>query len=177
MHSRSPRDLDAAHATTGLGRVAFEHHHTFLLDTGINRSATVGLTKLDRTMAARPPACVVAVVDDDPSILKSLGHLLESADYKVRRFPSATALLESGLLSEIVCLISDIDMRGLDGFELARRVHAARPQLPIILITGYVERLERLPSFGGRTPRVFTKPFQGHELLQAVGDALRDSQR
>jgi FixJ family two-component response regulator len=126
-------------------------------------------------MSVRTSACVVAVVDDDRSILQSLENLLESADYTVRLYRSATALLEGGALSEIACLISDIDMRGMDGFELARRARAVRPQLPIILITGYVERLERLPPFVGSKPRLFTKPFQGDELLQAVDDALRDS--
>ena len=126
-------------------------------------------------MSVRTSARVVAVVDDDRSILQSLEHLLESADYTVRWYLSATALLDSNALSEIACLISDIDMRGMDGFELARRARAVRPQLPIILITGYVERLDRLPPLAGNKPRLFTKPFQGVELLQAVDDALRET--
>jgi CheY-like chemotaxis protein len=84
-------------------------------------------------------------------------------------------LLDSGSLSEIDCLISDIDMPGMDGFELVRQVHAARPHLPIILITGYPDRLVRLPPLAGSAPRLFTKPFQGHELLQAVSDTLRST--
>jgi FixJ family two-component response regulator len=116
---------------------------------------------------------VVAVVDDDQGILQSLGYLLESADYAVRLFASAAELLESGAFAEIDCLISDVDMPGIDGFELVRQVHAARPRLPILLITGYPDRLARLPLPGGSRPRLFTKPFQGHELLEAVSEALR----
>jgi FixJ family two-component response regulator len=116
---------------------------------------------------------VVAVVDDEYSILQSLEYLLESADYAVRLFTSATALLESGCLPQIDCLISDIDMPGMDGFELLRLVNAARPGLPTILITGYPDRLKRLPPLAGSNPRCFTKPFQGPELLAAVGDASR----
>ena len=117
-------------------------------------------------------ALLVAVVDDDQSILRSLEYLLESADYPVRAFTSGAALLESGCLPDIDCLISDIDMPGMDGFELLRLVHAARPELPAILITGYPETLQRLPLLGGANPRVFTKPFDGQEMLRAVSDAL-----
>jgi len=113
------------------------------------------------------------VVDDDRRVLESLGNLLESAGHPVRLFPSAAALLQSGDLEEIHCLISDIDMPGMDGFELLRLVHAARPRLPTILITGYPDALKRLPALDGSNPRVFTKPFQGQELLTAVSDALR----
>jgi FixJ family two-component response regulator len=116
---------------------------------------------------------VVAVVDDDQGILRSLEYLLESADYAVRLFTSAAALLDSGGLPEIDCLISDIDMPSMDGFELLRQLHGARPGLPIIFITGYPETLTRLPPLGASNPRFFTKPFQGPELLKAVSDALR----
>jgi FixJ family two-component response regulator len=119
-----------------------------------------------------PSSFVVAVIDDDHSILQSLEYLLESADYAVRLFASGTALLNSGCLPQIDCLISDIDMPGVDGFELLRLVDAARPGLPVILITGYPERLARLPSLGASIPRFFTKPFQGQELLAAVSAAL-----
>ena len=124
-------------------------------------------------MTVRIPVFVVAVVDDDQGILQSLEYLLESADYRVRLFASAAALLESGCLPQIDCLISDVDMPGVDGFELVRLVQASRPQLPIILITGYPDRLTRLPALGGSNPRLFMKPFQGHQLLEAVGEALR----
>jgi FixJ family two-component response regulator len=118
---------------------------------------------------------VVAVVDDDRSILNSLEYLLESADYKVRLFGSPAELLDSGCLAKIDCLISDIDMPGLDGFELLRLVNDARPGLPVLQITGYPDRLKRVPPLGECHPRFFTNPFNGEELLTAVADALRRS--
>jgi FixJ family two-component response regulator len=126
-------------------------------------------------MTERSSGFVVAVVDDDHSILRSLEYLLESADYAVRLFTSGTALLQSGFLPKIDCLVSDIDMPEMDGFELLRLVRAARPGLPTILITGYPDTLERLPPLGASERRFFSKPFDGPKLLAAVADALRGS--
>jgi FixJ family two-component response regulator len=120
-------------------------------------------------------AFIVAVVDDDQSVLRSLEYLLESADHAVRLFTSGADLLDSGCLPEIDCLISDFDMPGMDGLELLRLVQAAHPGLPLILITGYPETLKRLPSAVAGNHRSFTKPFRGSELLAAVNDALRKS--
>ena len=127
------------------------------------------------SMTDRPTTSVVAVVDDDQSVLRSLEYLLESADYLVRLYTSATALLDSGDLPEIDCVISDVDMPGVDGIELLGLIHAKRPGLPTILITGYPDRLKGLPPLGRISPPVFTKPFQSGELLAAVSDALRNS--
>ncbi|MET0166810.1 MAG: response regulator [Vicinamibacterales bacterium] len=125
-------------------------------------------------MNERPAGFTIAVVDDDQRILKSLQNLLESADYSVRLFGSAEGLIQSGGLAEIDCLLSDIDMPVMDGFALLRVVRAARPELPIILITGYPEMLNRLPPIDPRHYRLFKKPFNGQELLTAISDALRD---
>jgi len=115
---------------------------------------------------------VVAVVDDDPRILESLEYLLESADYAVVVFPSAGAFLESGCLATIDCVISDIDMPATDGFGLLLAVHAIRPALPVILITGQPEMLGRLRYARADHHALFTKPFDGPALLAAVGDAV-----
>ena len=128
-------------------------------------------------MTDQPPGFTIVVVDDDRRILESLKNLLESADHAVGLFASAAAMLKSGCLVEIDCLISDIDMPVMDGFELLRVAHAARPELPVILITGHPEMLNRLPAIGKGHYRLFTKPFDGQELLTAVSDALRSPHR
>jgi len=125
-------------------------------------------------MTDDPAVSIIAVVDDDQTILQSLGSLLESADHAVRLFASASTLLESGCLMEIDCLISDICMPGMDGFELLRVVHAARPGLPIIVISGQPDVLTSLATVGSGNYRMFKKPFNGEELLTAIYDALQN---
>jgi FixJ family two-component response regulator len=119
-------------------------------------------------MADHARRFVIAVVDDDPGMLDSVESLLNSADYAVRLFPTATALLESGALTDIDCLISDVAMPLMDGLELARAVQAVRPALPVILVTGRPELLHRsrLDQLGHH--RVFKKPFDGQALVTAV---------
>lgn len=119
-----------------------------------------------------PRRFVIAVVDDDRSVLESLEMLLASAEYDVRLFSSAEALLESGL-GEIDCLISDVGMPVMDGFELARSVHAARPELAVILVSGRPDLLNRSSRDVPGRYRLVKKPFNGPELLTIVGDALR----
>jgi len=114
---------------------------------------------------------VVAVVDDDPRILESLKDLLESAGHAVRGFTSATALLEGCGFGEIDCLISDISMPSIDGWELQRLAHAARPELPVIFITGRDWNEQAMAAARGNQG-FFRKPFNGQELLAAVSRAL-----
>jgi FixJ family two-component response regulator len=123
----------------------------------------------------QPTGFVIAVVDDDQRILESLEYLLESADYSARSFASAKVLLESGCLAKVDCLISDIDMPVMDGFQLLRVARAERPELPIILITGLPDMPDRLPPVGAGSYLLFKKPFDGEELLTAVSEALRNS--
>src|SRR5262245_39749153 len=116
---------------------------------------------------------IVAVVDNDLRILESLGDLLESAGYSVRLFKSAQSLLEDKVaLSEIDCLIADIGMPVIDGFELEKLVKRERPALPVILITGRHEIADQQRAIA-QGNRFFRKPFDGQALLAAIGEALR----
>lgn len=128
-------------------------------------------------MSDRPRDFLTAVVDDDQGVLESLGDLLESAGHRVRMFPSAAALLESAILDDIDCLISDIDLPMIDGFELLRIANAARPELPVILITGHREIAQRVPRECRGYYRLFKKPFDGQELLTAVSEAVHPPAR
>jgi FixJ family two-component response regulator len=114
---------------------------------------------------------VVAIVDDDPRLLESLGELLESAGYATCSFSSASALLANDL-SAVDLLITDIGMPGMGGFELRDIVKKSRPQLPVFLITGRHEIADQVRARG--ISEFFCKPFDAQALLAAVGDALRE---
>jgi FixJ family two-component response regulator len=122
-------------------------------------------------MSAHPSASTVAVVDDDPGVLQSIAYLLESADYVACLFASGAELLASGCLWQIDCLISDIDMPGMDGIQLLERVRAVRSVLPVIFVTALPDARDRVISIAG-SPACLTKPFRGAELLAAIGEAL-----
>jgi FixJ family two-component response regulator len=115
------------------------------------------------------PRSFVAIVDDDHRVLESLEELLESAGHAVRTFSSAQGLLASGVVGEIDCLVTDIGMPGMDGFELQRVMNEQRPDVPVILITGRHEIIELAHT---RHNWFFRKPFDGQALLAAIGDAL-----
>src|SRR5215831_1538893 len=114
---------------------------------------------------------MIAVVDDDPRILESLENLLESAGYGVRKFSSAKSLIDAGL-SDVGCLISDIGMPSVDGFELHDLVKKVRPDLPVFLITGREVAGDQQRARANGVNGFFRKPFDGPALLAAVDDAL-----
>ena len=120
---------------------------------------------------AEPTRFVVAVVDDDHRTLESLADLLEAEGYDVRLYSSATMVWSRGGLSEIDCLISDIGMPEMNGFELRRLALSEWPELPVILITGRPELRAQYSSIIERD-RYFEKPFDGQRLLAAIRTAL-----
>lgn len=118
------------------------------------------------------PKHMIAVVDDDPRLLESLENLFESAGHMVRTFSSAKALFEAGL-ADIGCIITDIGMPAVDGFELHDLVKKVRPDLPVFLITGRDVIGDQTRALMNGANGFFRKPFDGPALLAAVGKALR----
>jgi FixJ family two-component response regulator len=118
-------------------------------------------------------SAVIAVVDDDPRVLGALQDLLESAGMDVRLYSSAESLLESNGLVGINCLITDIGLPFMDGAELKRLAKCARPELPVLLITGRHDLAKRMLTRGQPPEELFRKPFSSAELLSAVNRAIR----
>jgi FixJ family two-component response regulator len=114
----------------------------------------------------------IAVVDDDERLLKSIEHLLVSFGYDVRPHLSGEALVESGDIRSIDCLISDVGMPGMSGIQLLERARQERPELPVLLITGRKEKhlCELAIRQGARF--FFEKPLDSTRLIEAVRSVL-----
>jgi FixJ family two-component response regulator len=115
---------------------------------------------------------IIAVIDDDEHVLESMKNLLESYGYRVLPYSSATAFLADGVLFDIECLISDVSMPIMDGFELQLRVGKDCPQLPVILITARPDvNVSNIAAVNNRG--FFQKPLDSSALLQAIASAIR----
>ena len=123
---------------------------------------------------AAPAQATVAVVDDDLAVLESVSDLLESAGYVALTFSSGMALLEGDTLQRVDCVISDICLIGIDGWQLAMLAHQLRPQLPVILLTAHdrAERMTRTMPLVHELHALFRKPFDAQHLLAAIADAV-----
>jgi two-component system, LuxR family, response regulator TtrR len=117
--------------------------------------------------------CTVFVVDDDESVLNSLRLLLESAGYRSAGFGSAEELIVSGLVESACCLILDIKLPGMSGFELQEVMAALHSPIPVIFITGHdrpgmEEQALRLGAVA-----YLRKPFEGQAILDAIQDICK----
>jgi FixJ family two-component response regulator len=117
--------------------------------------------------------CAVAVIDDDERVLESLENLLESAGHTVCLFTSAQAFLKDEAFAKVDCVMSDIGMPAIDGFELERLARALRPELPVILITGRQEFIKGPQASHRVGTRILLKPVSEQELLRAISKALK----
>src|SRR6476469_3269602 len=81
---------------------------------------------------------IVAVVDDDPSMLNAAESLLDAQGFATMVFASAEEFLDSGAATQVDCLLLDIHLGGVSGIELRRRLKDSRSTLPVIFMTALV---------------------------------------
>ncbi|SHJ81316.1 Response regulator receiver domain-containing protein [Desulfatibacillum alkenivorans DSM 16219] len=110
----------------------------------------------------------ILIVDDDPIIILSCRRILEAEGHELR-VANTVDEGESFLVEESFDLmITDIKMPGADGFEMIRRAGKARPEMPVLVMTGYLmqETLDEGASLG--VTDYIAKPFTPDELLRAI---------
>ena len=115
---------------------------------------------------------LISVVDDDESIRKSTSLLIESFGFEAAAFESAESLLKSSQLHETSCLIIDLRMPGVNGWQLQSHLAAAGYQIPIIFITAYDNNESRQQAIQAGALAFLAKPFNDKLLLQTIRAAL-----
>jgi FixJ family two-component response regulator len=120
----------------------------------------------------------VYVVDDDRLIRETLSSLFRSVGLRVRLFESAQELLQSELEDAPSCLVLDLRMPRLSGFDLQAELAKSNTRIPIIFLTGHGDVSTSVRAMKAGAVDFLTKPFHEQEMLDAVTAALeRDQQR
>lgn len=115
---------------------------------------------------------MITLVDDDPSVLEANAGLLRSLGYRVKTFTSGRALLEWGGLAEARCVIADVMMPEMDGFELQRRLALQGVQFPVIFLTAVSEHTARERLIRAGAYDVLSKPCPEQRLMDCLETAL-----
>lgn len=119
-------------------------------------------------VAIAPEAPLVTVVDDDEAIREALESLLKSVGFRAKVFASAEGFINSGDLDETECLIVDVQMPWMSGFELQERLAAANNRIPIIFITAHADETSQARALISGAIAFLPKPFAESALLEAV---------
>ena len=88
-------------------------------------------------------APLISIVDDDALARDGIHELVESLGYRAVTFNSAEYFLQSRVIGETTCLITDVQMPGLNGLELQEALKSQRNQTPVIVITAYPNETHR----------------------------------
>ncbi len=114
----------------------------------------------------------VAVVDDDESFARALGRLLRAAGFEVHIYPSAEAFLTPTALPPPDCLVLDIQLAGMSGLELQRRLRELGALTPVIFVTAHDATEVREEAQQAGCVAYLRKPVARHTLLEAIAKAL-----
>jgi FixJ family two-component response regulator len=118
------------------------------------------------------PVPVVFVLDDDPSVRRSLARLIRSVGFEARTFASATEFLEREPTSEPSCLVMDVRMPGLSGLDLQEALSAEGSTAPIVMITGHGSVPMSVRAMRRGAVDFLQKPFEDQAIIDAIREAV-----
>jgi len=113
----------------------------------------------------------VAIVDDDPGMLRGLGDLLGACGFETDMFSSAEEWLDRGDLRRIDCLLLDVQLGGISGLELQRQLNALGSTLPIVFMTAFDDEEMRAQASQAGCLGWLRKPFSSRQLIEAIEHA------
>jgi FixJ family two-component response regulator len=112
-----------------------------------------------------------AVVDDDPSVLRGIGRLLEAHGYETRVFDSAEKFLSEHTARGARCLVLDIHLGGMSGIDLRRQLSALGADIPVIFVSATDDPAARADALDAGCVAFLQKPFTAHSLVDAIQKA------
>ena len=117
-------------------------------------------------------ATLLALVDDDEDVRVALMRLASSAGFAVEAFASGEEFLRSVADHEPDCVVLDLHMPGMSGFDVQRALAVAHAAVPVVVITGHdvPESCERAMRLGAKA--YLRKPVEDEALLSAIGAAI-----
>ena len=115
---------------------------------------------------------VIAIVDDDRTILDGIQRLLIAHGFETEVFASAEAFLDSATAQQAACLVLDIHLGGMSGIELRRRLKAVRSKLPVIFITALDDETTEKQAMDVGCIACLHKPFPANLLIGAINKAI-----
>jgi FixJ family two-component response regulator len=118
------------------------------------------------------PQKIVAVVDDDSSMLGATRDLLEVHGFATRIFASAEEFLDSGAPAQVDCLLLDIHLGGISGIELRRRLKVSASRLPVIFMTALDDEDTRTEAHKAGCVAFLRKPYSRRQLIDAIEKAM-----
>jgi FixJ family two-component response regulator len=118
-------------------------------------------------------APLVSIVDDDALARDGIRELVESLGYKAVTFSSAAHFLDSGVIAETTCLITDLQMPGLNGLDLQEALKLQGNQIPVILVTAYANDKHRTRALNNGAVGFLRKPFDDRSLMECLTDAIK----
>ena len=133
--------------------------------------------KMEAHPAAAGVDSTVFVIDDDHSMREALGRLVQSVGLQVRLFSSALEL-QSSMLPEVTsCLVLDVRLPGLSGFDLQAELAKSNIHIPIVFITGHGDIPMSVRAMKAGAIDFLSKPFRDQDLLDAVNQALEHDRK
>jgi FixJ family two-component response regulator len=134
-------------------------------------------TKKNPMQESRQSNATIAIVDDDPSVREGLSSLIRSAGLKVETFASAQEFLARPDDETPSCIVLDLQLPGLSGLDLQKRMAEAGLEIPIVFLTGHGNIPASVQAMKAGAVEFLTKPFDDEELLRAIQEAVqRDRQ-
>ena len=118
---------------------------------------------------------LIAIVDDDESVREAIRGLMRASGFAAEAFESAEHFLSSADLDRVAFLIADVNMPGMSGPELHRRLASSGKQIPTILITAYPNEQVRARAIADGVRGFLDKPFVEDDLLSCIRSALGSS--